>query len=63
LETWSPASDGLLEHAAQRFTIQDSVMDSKSDDATGAVIHHHQHQCVRNIMDSQQNKSSGHRLS
>src|SRR5262249_6590387 len=57
------ASDGLLEHATQRLTIHNAGMDSKSDDAAAVVIITINTQCVRNIMDSQRNKSRDQRLS
>jgi hypothetical protein len=34
------ASHGLLKHAAQRLTIHNAGMDSKTDDSAGVVIHH-----------------------
>jgi hypothetical protein len=33
----------MLEHATQRLTIHNDGMDSKTDDAPGVVIHHHEH--------------------
>jgi hypothetical protein len=52
------ASNGLLEHATQCFTVDNANMDAKANNPAWEVVHHHEHPCVRNSMDSQRNKSS-----
>ena len=37
------ASNRLLKHPTQALTVDNSRMNAKSNDATGVVIHHHEH--------------------